>query len=663
MFKEKGQCGTNKITARNRIGSAMTKTGHVPVLTIPSVTESSSDFKERLVALISEQSTHIYIDASFLMWMTKIGSRSRRELISWLRLNCVGRVHVPIWAAHEYLRHHVAGTIVNELAKKTKEVADLVRRTYTYFRPFIDEPFGSGAKDPSNIRSDTRAALNTLNDLTTITRQWHKSYRKHASEVIAFINEVTPDQTSVYDHLENIPQSGSGRFIGSVPPGYLDQRKKGSDPQVTGPADEAPNDSNRYGDLVFWKEILFHAKRVEATALVVVTNDRKNDWHMGMSQSEVIDIDRDLLALKKVWKPVPRPHPMLVMEAKLEADVDQVELLDSAYLAALLREVAEDDVQAFADVAIVPDGPEVEEESDRRARLLAERIAADTAKVSAEITEERYLFADSSQVQNTKGKLSRALYESRRPVDAESEALLETWRSSVESKRLLSETITSEVLERFDHTRLATLSRELHDRVLQNTPGYEEAVVDLVSILDRLPPNTAASLYLGLLSSMYLIRESNASRLPPSSSISSFLFNRQSADYTLNGVHAVAKRLSDNDVAPLYLPNSDLPPVTVALDTEPDAPVRDQLRSLKIKDVELLTAAQLDDSLRLRALFRSYGPADAVAIIHKACELFSIPVAQLERTDLFDQVYALTDTIGFKRPMDISIPKEQPNGG
>ena len=494
-------------------------------------------------------------------------------------------------------------------------------------------------------------------------RQWHKSYQKHASEVIAFINDATPDHTSVYDHLENIPQSGSGRFIGSVPPGHRDRRKKGSSPQVTGPADEAPTDSNRYGDLVFWKEILVHAKRVAATALVVVTNDRKNDWHMGMSRSEVIDIDPDLLALKKAWKPVPRPHPMLVMEAKLEADVDQVELLDSAYLAALLREVSEDDVQAFSDVAIVPDGPDVEEDSDRRARLVAERTTTDTAKVSAEIAEEGYLFADSSQVQNSKSKLSRALYESRSPVDEESDALLETWRSSVESKRPLSETITPVVLEGFDHTRLATLSRELHDRVLQKTPGYEEAVADLVSILDSLPPNTAASLYLGLLSSMYLVRGSNASRLPPSSSISSFLFDRQSVDYALNGVYAVAKRLSDNHMAPLYVPDSDLPPVTVEFDTEPDAPVRDQLRSLRIKDVEVLTAAQPDESLRLKALFSRYGPLDSVAIIHKACELFSIPVAQLERTDLFDQVYALTDTIGFKRPMDISISKEQPDGG
>ena len=53
----------------------MTTIERVPVLTIPNVTEGSADFKGRLTALIREQGTHIYIDASFLMWMTKIGSR------------------------------------------------------------------------------------------------------------------------------------------------------------------------------------------------------------------------------------------------------------------------------------------------------------------------------------------------------------------------------------------------------------------------------------------------------------------------------------------------------------------------------------------------------------------------------------------------------------
>ena len=638
----------------------MTQAVRTPILTIPSETEGWADFKQRLAALFAAQSTHIYIDTSFLMWMTKIGSSSRRELIGWLQHNCTSRVHVPIWAAHEYLKHHVAKTIVTDLTDKTNEVAGLVGHTYAYFRPFIDEPFGEGTENPSTIRTTIRAALNTLDRLPKISRQWKKSYQKHAAEVIAFINDVTPEQTSVYEHLEDITRSGAGRFIGSVPPGHKDRRKKGSDPQSNGPKDEAPIDSNRYGDLVFWKELLVHAKRVNATALVVITNDRKNDWHMG--RSDVNDIDPALLALKRAWKPVPRPHPMLVMEAKLVAEVDQLELVDSAYLAAFLRDVAENEVRAFADVAIIPDGPEPEKESQQRANILEERIAKDRAKASVEAAEKGYLFSDSPRVLNTRSKLSRALFESRNIVDERSERLLEGWRASVEAKRPLSQTITSEMLDVFDHKTLARLARELHDRVLQKTPGYEEAVADLVSILNRLPPNTAAALYLGLLSSMYLDRKSNASRLPPSSPVARLLFERQSADYALNGVHAIAKRLSDNEVAPLYLPNSDVPPVTIARDTEPDTPTTDQLRSFRVGEVELLTAAQGDPSLRLGVLFGSNDPVSGDAIIEKACELFAIPIAQIERKDLFGQSYMLTKMVGFKRPIDISIPKERSDG-
>ena len=485
----------------------MTATERTPILTIPSVTEDSSAFKQRLAILISAQTTHIYIDTSFLMWMTKIGSSSRQELICWLQNNCKGRVHVPVWAAHEYLKHHVAGTIIAELNERTKEVADLVGRTYNYFRPFIDEPFGEGAKDPSTILSNTRAALNELEHMAATSKQWHKSYQKHAGEVIAFINEVTPEQTSVYEHLEDITQAASGRFVGSVPPGYRDRWKKGNASQSEGAKNEVPSDSNRYGDLVFWKELLVHAKQAEATAVVIITNDRKTDWHMG--RSDVTNIDPTLLGLKKSWKPVPRPHPMLVMEAKLVAGVDQVEFLDSTYLGALLLEVAEDNTRSFVDVAIIPEYPEFKKESNRRARLVEERIATDTAKAHKEATEKGDMFSDSPQVQNTRGALARALFESREKVNEKSEALLEQWRASVEYRRPLSEAITSGMLDGFDHINLAKLARELHDRVLKKTPGYQEVVADLVSILDRLPPKTAASLYLGFLSSMYLVRESN----------------------------------------------------------------------------------------------------------------------------------------------------------
>lgn len=124
------QDGKSKTTVFTRGGSTVTQAVRTPILTIPSETEGSADFKQRLAALFAAQSTHIYIDTSFLMWMTKVGSRSRQELIGWLQQHCAGRVHVPIWTAHEYLKHHGAKTIVAELTEKTNEVAGLVRHTY-----------------------------------------------------------------------------------------------------------------------------------------------------------------------------------------------------------------------------------------------------------------------------------------------------------------------------------------------------------------------------------------------------------------------------------------------------------------------------------------------------------------------------------------------------
>ena len=53
-------------------------------------------------------------------------------------------------------------------------------------------------------------------------------------------------------------------------------------------------------------------------------------------------------------------------------------------------------------------------------------------------------------------------------------------------------------------------------------------------------------------------------------------------------------------------------------------------------------------------------PTAGEEIIRKACDLFAIPLKQVERENLFKQSYTLTETIGFKRPRDIKILKEVP---
>jgi PIN like domain len=639
--------------------TATDRHGRTPLLTIPRETEDSAAFKARLSVLINEEKTHIYVDTSFLMWMTKIGSQSRAELIGWLITNCDGRVHVPIWAAHEYLKHHVAGTIVTELSEKADEIAALVGRTYNYFRPFMDEAYGDGAEDPAAIRAATRSALNGLERLGATSRQWHKTYQKHASDVIAFINATSVETTSLYGYFKDLPAMGTGRFIGSIPPGFQD-RRKGASSKDKGQDETAPAESNRYGDLVFWKELLDHAKTIEARAIIILTNDRKNDWHLGRSLS--IQIDPSLLALKKTWKPVPRAHPMLIMEAKVSAGVEQVELLDSPYLAALLRDLVEDDVRAFADVAIIPDGPEPKKESDFRAKLAEERLEAIGAKLSSDAAERGYLFADGPEVAVSPATMRRALLESRQTVGDLAAALLDEWRASVDVRRPFVEILTPEKLHGFDQKELVRLARELHDRVLREDAGYEEALVDLVSLLEVLPSNTASCLYLGFIASMYLIRETNLSRLPPRSPCAQQLFERQPMDYAAIAIGAVSKRIGDNDFRPVYVPTSDRSSVNVVMDTETNSAELDELRSLRIDDVELLTAAQADDALRLATLFDATVPVDGDAIVRKACELFAVPFEQVERSDAFKLRYAVSNTIGFKRPVDVSIPKEKSLG-
>ena len=196
-------------------------------LNIPTEIEGSDDYRAKIGRLVGEMRTHLYIDTSFLMWATKIGPASRRELLDWLRTDVGDRAHVPTWSAHEYLRHHVAGTIVDELAKKTTEMSQLAGGTFNYFRPFLDDPALPAVEGWDRLRASTRDAINTLGLLATATKKWKDAYPSHAQEIISYINERVLPVGTLFDDLSAITQQGAARYEGRIPPGYQDRNKKG----------------------------------------------------------------------------------------------------------------------------------------------------------------------------------------------------------------------------------------------------------------------------------------------------------------------------------------------------------------------------------------------------------------------------------------------------
>jgi hypothetical protein len=73
------------------------------------------------------------------------------------------------------------------------------------------------------------------------------------------------------------------RYSGRVPPGFKDKRKR--EKKLEDAKSDIVHDlsgSNRYGDLMFWREVLEHASADAAiSGIIIISNDAKNDWQMG----------------------------------------------------------------------------------------------------------------------------------------------------------------------------------------------------------------------------------------------------------------------------------------------------------------------------------------------------------------------------------------------
>jgi hypothetical protein len=506
----------------------------------------------------------------------------------------------------------------------------------------LDDPLSRGDASAEPQQVAAREALNEIQRLPHTVRSWKATYDRHAADVIAFINTHVPDRTPVFEHLAGIEALGGDRFSGRVPPGFQDRGKKGQLIEGFEPEDGQDfRTGNRWGDLIFWKEVLDLAASAKAGSIIILTNDRKNDWHLGGRDTK--GIEDDLLALKERWRPVPFAHPMLGLEARVTAGVKEVVLLDSPYVGALLRGLSDEQVAAFVDVAIVPDPPRMPNRTERRNEAIEGELKRRERQEAHQAAVAGVRFLDGRKLSRVPSAFARPLIASRSAAAHGGlvDALLGELRRAIEAGDSIADLMNDVRLQPLDNSELTMLSRELHDRSLARTPGYDEAVTDLVSILDELPEFTAASLYLGLLASMYLERPDNETRLPPSSPVAELLFARQAAQYAAQPIIALSNRFAKLERWPLYMPNPDRPEIKVRIDIVPDTDGEVILNSVRLAGEEVFTPAQGEPSLQLSAMFGGVRELTGAAIVQRGCELFAVPFDQVARTDDFERLFRL----------------------
>ncbi|WP_145959049.1 PIN-like domain-containing protein [Sphingobium sp. SCG-1] len=625
---------------------ARRRPGDAAGLFVPLESEDSRAFAEKAGRLLDDSRTHIFIDTSFLMWMIRIGEAPRRELIEWMETTAAGRLHVPVWSAHELYRHHVEGTVARELTSTLEEFERLAKKSFDLIWPLLSEPL-AGAASAQAQRNEAREAMRSTRAVIEHARHWGPSYARHAATVIDFANRHAMRNSGVFDYFESIEGIAEARFTGRVPPGFQDRNKTEVVSGKASGSDKAPEvvGSNRWGDLIFWKEILDEARMRRANAIVILTKDVKNDWRMGGTLPAA---GGDGTATGE-----PPAHPTLVFEAAQRAGVRDLMLLDHRRLSTLF-DVRGLPGEAFIAAAKPPPPTTPKTEAELRTEETERTIKAREAVRASDARKAGVLFVDPAGLAVSEAKLRRALVETKgakRQTVAGLPAAIALLERAAADNASLARLLRDGALAGLDHIGLVGVARHLGLEALDRAI-LESAVTELATLVEQLPPATAGFVYFGLLAAAYLESDGNAFRATPGSPAMQRIFGYQGCDFASLPIATLRARTTRAERWPVYLPDPEAPQIVVRMEVDTDLAAPLSLRALWLGDHQLLTPAQGDPALRLQMRFAD-GEARPELLLDHIAELYALPRAQIVAETGVTTAFSLEEYSGFKAPSSV----------
>jgi hypothetical protein len=427
-----------------------------------------------------------------------------------------------------------------------------------------------------------------------------------------------------------------------VPPGFKDKRKKeGGSANADG--EEVVVGSNRWGDLVFWQEILEHVLAHRVRTVAILTKDGKNDWRM----AGTLPVRGETNGKGSGVQP---PHPMLSFEAALTANAQELVLLDQRRLADVMKQ-GRGDVAGFIAAAQPPSLPPPKTESEVKAEVRQRherdqiRIAEGAAKAS------NLRFLDPSGLNATKGVMPRALYQTR--DDAAPITAVETFEQTVArvaGAQAVCDLLNAEAVASLGGAGLISLGRRIVTAG-QSDAQWAAAANDLTAALETFPNETASFLYMGLLAGTYFDGMNKLLRIP-NGLVAQKLFlllDRPLAAIPIEQICSKAKAATQR---PLYLPSDPRPiGAEIKVDTELDR--ENALRSVWVADLELLVDVQSDPALQLVRRFGTT-PLTSELVLDHIADLYSLPRRQLAPAGFVnDAGYTFDEYMGFRAPQDV----------
>lgn len=203
-------------------------------------------------------------DANVLLNFYRYSEGTRKQFLGLLKNECK-RCWLPEQCGAEYLSNRLQ--VISDQVKKHTEVSSKLEGLQTDFDGQKGHPF---------LKSDSLKGLKkTITDLKSELNQSEKDVtgwinEDPIKEAIAEIFEGRVGESFTKDKLEEVFSEGEDRYERKIPPGYKDAIKSPN-------AKTIEDKKRKFGDLLFWKQILAKAK-ADKKPIILITDDNKEDW-------------------------------------------------------------------------------------------------------------------------------------------------------------------------------------------------------------------------------------------------------------------------------------------------------------------------------------------------------------------------------------------------
>lgn len=236
---------------------------------------------EDLINAWNSENTLFVFDTSTLLNLYSYAQKTRNDFFLIIE-QLKGSAWIPYQVAIEYQRRRL-GVIKEEKAVFVK-LEDALKNIESIFSKEINE-LSLKSRFPTlhtRTKEFQEKVKKSISDYKKSVSHWdkkqpcvrgHDSIRDRIDS--AFENNIGVPPTE-QKWLDDIYEEGKKRYENNTPPGFKDQEKEKKD--INSYTYAGLTFERQYGDLVLWKETLERAANDDITAVILVTDDTKEDW-------------------------------------------------------------------------------------------------------------------------------------------------------------------------------------------------------------------------------------------------------------------------------------------------------------------------------------------------------------------------------------------------